>query len=236
MTWNVRVLTIFPEMFPGPLSESLIGKALSEKIWDCSSLNLRDFTTDKHQSVDDQPFGGGAGMLMRSDVIGSVMDQMIDQHPKASRVYLTPKGQPLTQRKVAKLANNPHGMIVLCGRFEGVDQRVIDHYDFDEISIGDFVMTGGELAAHCLIDACVRLLPGVVGKSESLEDETFSKGLLEYPHYTRPQVWKGKEVPEVLLSGHHANIHQWRLAQSEKLTKERRPDLWAQYVNERKQS
>lgn len=237
MTWPVHVLTIFPDMFPGALNASLIGKALEADKWSCKPVNLRDFAEDKHHSVDDEPFGGGAGMLMRADVVGRAVDSVVSvAGAEISRIYLSPKGKPFTQAKARELSGNPAGMLVLCGRFEGVDQRVIDHYGLEEISVGDFVMTGGEMAAYCMIDACVRLLPEVVGKAESLEEESFSSGLLEYPHYTRPQEWKNMTVPDVLLSGHHERIRKWRLQQAEQLTKERRPDLWDQYVNERKLS
>lgn len=237
MNWPVHVLTIFPDMFPGPLKTSLIGKALETEKWSCHPMNLRDYAVDKHHSVDDEPFGGGAGMLMRPDVVGRAVEAAIQQTgPKASRVYLTPKGNHFNQAKAQELSSNAQGMILLCGRFEGIDQRVIDHYEFDEVSIGDFVMTGAEMAAYCLIDACVRLLPDVIGKPESLEEESFSSGLLEYPQYTRPQTWNGVSAPEVLLSGHHEHIRKWRLQQAEELTQKRRPDLWAQYVNERKLS
>lgn len=237
MIWPVHVLTIFPDMFPGTLNTSLIGKALEAGKWSCESVNLRDFAEDKHHSVDDEPFGGGSGMLMRADVIGRAIDSVVSVvGAEISRIYLSPKGKPFTQAKARELSDNPAGMLVLCGRFEGVDQRVIDYYGLEEISVGDFVMTGGEMAAYCMIDACVRLLPDVIGKAESLEEESFSSGLLEYPHYTRPQEWKDMSVPEVLLSGHHERIRKWRLQQAEQLTKERRPDLWDQYVNERKLS
>lgn len=237
MSWPVHVLTIFPDMFPGPLSTSLIGKALETEKWTCNSVNLRDYAEDKHHSVDDEPFGGGAGMLMRADVIGRAVEAVLSKAgPQISKVYLSPKGKPFTQAKAQELSSNAQGMVMLCGRFEGVDQRVIDHYGFDEVSMGDFVMTGGEMAAYCMIDACVRLLPEVIGKPESLEEESFSSGLLEYPQYTRPQEWNGLAVPDVLLSGHHENIRKWRLQRAEQLTQERRPDLWAQYVNERKLS
>lgn len=237
MTWPVHVLTIFPDMFPGPLGTSLMGKALETGKWTCNTVNLRDHAMDKHHSVDEEPFGGGAGMLMRADVLGRAVDTVLDTAGEGiAKVYVSPKGTPFNQEKAAALASNPNGLMVLCGRFEGVDQRVLDYYNFDEISMGDFVMTGGEMAAYCIIDACVRLLPEVVGKAESLADESFTSGLLEYPHYTRPQEWRSMTVPEVLLSGHHENIRKWRLEQSKQLTQKRRPDLWANYVNERKLS
>lgn len=235
MTWSVHALTLFPEIFPGPLTTSIIGKALENDIWQCNAVNLRDFAEDKHHSVDDEPFGGGAGMLMRPDVLGRAVESVLAKSGKGiSKIYLSPKGRPFTQEKARALSQNADGVMLLCGRFEGVDQRVIDYYEFEEVSLGDFVMTGGEFAAYALIDACVRLLPNVVGAPDSLNEESFASGLLEYPQYTRPQVWRDKGVPEVLLSGHHANIRKWRLQQAEALTQERRPDIWAQYVNERK--
>lgn len=235
MTWSVNVLTLFPEMFPGPLHTSLIGKALNNNIWSCNAVNLRDFAEDKHSSVDDEPFGGGAGMLMRPDVLGKAVDSVLSAaNSNMSRVYLSPRGRPFTQAKAKSLSENPDGVLLLCGRFEGVDQRVIDYYEFEEVSLGDFVMTGGEFAAYAMIDACVRLLPNVIGTPESLNEESFTSGLLEYPQYTRPHVWRNQDVPEVLRSGHHGNIKKWRLEQAELLTQERRPDMWTQYVNERK--
>ncbi len=225
--WSVRVLTLFPEMFPGPLGASLAGQALDEGRWRLETVDIRDFAGDKHRTVDDAPFGGGPGMVMRSDVVDAAI---AGTHPGgAPLIYLTPRGRPLDQDRVRQLAQGP-GMTLLCGRFEGVDERVLEAHRVEEISLGDFVLSGGEPAALALIDACVRLLPGVVGSGESLAEESFEGGLLEYPHYTRPQVWRGREVPEVLTSGHHERIRAWRLAQAERITKARRPDLWARYA------
>jgi tRNA (guanine37-N1)-methyltransferase len=230
VTWAATVLTIFPTMFPGPLGTSLAGRALDSGRWSLRAVDIRDFATDKHQSVDDQPFGGGAGMVMRPDVVDAALDAAIKASPaNVPTVYLTPRGKPLDQKRVRELAAGA-GVIALCGRFEGIDQRVIEARQMEEISVGDIVLSGGELAAMILIDACVRLLPGVVGAEESLSEESFEAGLLEYPHYTRPQTWQGRAVPEILLSGHHANIDSWRRREAERITAERRPDLWARYA------
>jgi tRNA (guanine37-N1)-methyltransferase len=222
--WQATVLTLFPEMFPGPLGHSLSGRALQEERWHLSLLQIRDFAKDKHRSVDDTPAGGGAGMVLRADVAAAALDAASAAFPDAPRIYLSPRGKPLTQERAHSLAAGP-GVILFCGRFEGLDQRVIDARQIEEISAGDYVLSGGELAAMILIDACVRLLPGVIGAEESLAEESFENGLLEYPHYTRPRVWEGLEIPEVLLSGDHARIARWRREQSERLTAERRPDL-----------
>ncbi len=211
-------------MFPGPLGLSLSGRALEEQLWRLSLLNIRDFAQDRHRSVDDTPAGGGAGMVMRADVAAAAIDAAAAAFPGAPRIYLSPRGSPLTQERVQGLASGP-GCILFCGRFEGLDQRVIDARGLEEISIGDYVLSGGELAAMVLIDACVRLLPGVLGAEASLAEESFENGLLEYPHYTRPRLWEGLEIPEVLLSGDHARIARWRQEQSERLTASRRPDL-----------
>ncbi len=227
----VRVLTLFPEMFPGPLGHSLAGRALSEGIWTLETVDIRDFARDKHRSVDDSPFGGGAGMVMRPDVIGDALDALPGDHGPV--VYMSPRGRPLDQVRVRALAKGP-GAAVLCGRYEGVDERVLEAHGVEEVSLGDFVLSGGEPAAIALIDACVRLLPGVVGAAGSLAEESFSDGLLEYPHYTRPQTWRGRDVPEVLVSGDHGRIGQWRRAQAERLTGERRPDLWEGYRRNRR--
>ncbi len=229
--WTVTVLTLFPGMFPGPLGLSLAGQALEDGHWVLETVDIRDFAGDKHRTVDDAPFGGGPGMVMRPDVVDRAIRAA---RPAAIRdsgplIYLTPRGRPLQQDRVRELAAGP-GLTLLSGRFEGVDERVLESHQADEISLGDFVLSGGEVAAIALIDACVRLLPGVVGKAASLTEESFEAGLLEYPHYTRPQEWQGRAVPEVLLSGHHQRIEAWRLAQAEKTTKARRPDLWSRYV------
>jgi tRNA (guanine37-N1)-methyltransferase len=224
--WTATVLTIFPEMFPGPLGHSLAGKALEDGIWRLETVDIRDFARDKHRSVDDAPFGGGPGMVMRPDVIDAAIASIAGSAPL---VCLSPRGRRLDQVRVAALAAGP-GVRLLCGRFEGIDQRAIEARDIEELSLGDFVLSGGEPAAMALIDACVRLLPGVVGDEATLEEESFQRGLLEYPQYTRPQEWQGRAVPEVLLSGHHENIRRWRLAQAERVTRERRPDLWERYL------
>lgn len=229
MTWQATTLTIFPEMFPGPLGVSLAGKARAEGAWDLSVIDIRDYATDRHRSVDDAPFGGGAGMVMRPDVIDAALEAARKAQPDAPAIYMSPRGRPLAQARVRALASGP-GVIVLCGRFEGVDERVIAARQLEEISLGDFILSGGEPAAIALIDACVRLLPGVLGAKESLTEESFEQGLLEYPHYTRPQSWQGRAVPDILVSGHHENIRAWRLAEAERLTRERRPDLWSRYT------
>jgi tRNA (guanine37-N1)-methyltransferase len=226
MTWRATVLTLFPEMFPGPLGASLAGKALAEGRWALEAIDIRDFATDKHRSVDDTPAGGGAGMVMRADIAAASIDAARAQMPPATpTIYLSPRGVPLTQDRARALARGP-GAILLCGRFEGIDQRVLEARAVEEISIGDYVLSGGELAAQVLIDCVVRLLPGVAGNEGSLTEESFASGLLEYPHYTRPRDWEGLAIPDVLLSGDHAKIAKWRREQSEAITKERRPDLW----------
>jgi tRNA (guanine37-N1)-methyltransferase len=226
MTWRATVLTIFPEMFPGPLGLSLAGKALAEGRWALATIDIRDFATDKHRSVDDTPAGGGAGMVMRADIAASCIDAArAASEPGTPTLYLSPRGRPLAQARVRTLAQGP-GAILLCGRFEGIDQRVLDARGIEEVSIGDYVLSGGELAAQVLIDACVRLLPGVAGNESSLAEESFAQGLLEYPHYTRPRDFEGRAIPDILLSGDHQKIAEWRRAEAEKLTKARRPDLW----------
>jgi tRNA (guanine37-N1)-methyltransferase len=226
MTWRATVLTIFPEMFQGPLGSSLAGKALADGKWALSAIDLRDFALGKHRSVDDTPAGGGAGMVMRADVAAAAIDAARASMPKdAPTIYLSPRGKPLTQARARELAASP-GVILLCGRFEGVDERVLEARAVEEMSIGDYVLSGGELAALVLIDACVRLLPGVAGNEVSLAEESFADGLLEYPHYTRPRDFEGRAIPDVLLSGDHEKIAEWRREQAEKITRERRPDLW----------
>lgn len=229
MTWHATALTIFPEMFPGPLGVSLAGRARAEGAWDLSVIDIRDYATDRHRSVDDTPFGGGAGMVMRPDVVDAALAAAITAHPSLPSIYLSPRGKTLTQARVRELAAGP-GVILLCGRFEGVDERVIAARNLEEVSLGDFILSGGEPAAIALIDACVRLLPGVMGKEASGLEESFAAGLLEYPHYTRPAEFEGLTIPEVLVSGDHAKVGQWRREQAEKLTRERRPDLWAAYL------
>jgi tRNA (guanine37-N1)-methyltransferase len=224
--WTAKVVTLFPEMFPGPLGASLAGKALAAGLWQIETLDLRGFATDKHRTVDDTPFGGGPGMVMRPDVIDAALSAA--ESAGHAVIYLSPRGRLLDQTRVRALSELP-GLTLLCGRYEGIDQRVIDKRGLEEISIGDYVLSGGEPAALVLIDACVRLLPGVMGAAEGLQEESFEQGLLEYPHYTRPADWCGRAVPEVLLSGHHEKIRAWRLAQAERVTAERRPDLWRSY-------
>jgi len=224
--WTATALTLFPEMFPGPLGFSLAGEARNRGVWRLETVDIRRFARDKHRSVDDTPFGGGPGMVLRPDVVDAAIAGTQAPGPL---ILLSPRGQPLNQGRVGELASGP-GVRLLCGRFEGVDQRVIEAHRIEELSLGDFVLSGGEPAAIALIDACVRLLPGVVGKDASLEEESFTGGLLEYPHYTRPQDWQGMSVPEVLVSGHHEKVRQWRKAEAEAATRERRPDLWEQYL------
>ena len=226
--WTARILTLFPNMFPGPLGESLAGQALADGLWALETVDIRAFASDKHRTVDGPPFGGGAGMVMRPDVVDAAIGSATDDAGDWPLVYLTPRGRPLTQERVRELASGP-GTVLLCGRYEGVDERVIEARGADEISLGDFVLSGGEAAAMALIDACVRLQEGVLGGNGSLAEESFERGLLEYPQYTRPRVWNGREVPEVLVSGHHERVRAWRAAQAEKATRERRPDLWSRY-------
>lgn len=230
--WTAHILTIFPDMFPGPLGHSLAGRALAEKRWDIETVDMRTFATDRHGTVDDAPFGGGPGMVMRPDVLDAALDSVADAPGPV--IYLTPRGRVFDQDRAAALAAGP-GVTLLCGRFEGIDERVIEERGFEELSVGDFVLSGGEPAAISVIDACVRLLPGVVGDAESLVEESFAQGLLEYPQYTRPATWRGRSVPDVLLSGHHENIRAWRLAQAERITRDRRTDLWDRYVTRTKQ-
>jgi len=248
--WTARVLTLFPEMFPGPLGLSLAGKALERGIWALDVLDIRDFARDKHRAVDDAPFGGGAGMVMRPDVLdaalvaakaraapgtgvqGSSGAPGVQGSSGTPVVYLSPRGRLLDRALARELAQGP-GAILLCGRYEGVDERVLEAHGIAEVSVGDYVLSGGEPAALVLIDAVVRLLPGVMGNQESPAEESFERGLLEYPHYTRPAEWQGRKVPEVLVSGHHEKVRQWRRAQAERITEQRRPDLWARYVKDR---
>jgi tRNA (guanine37-N1)-methyltransferase len=226
MAWQATVLTIFPEMFPGPLGHSLAGKALADGLWRLETVDIRDFARDKHRSVDDAPFGGGPGMVMRPDIVDAAIEGSAAPGPL---IHLSPRGRPLGQARVAQLAAGP-GVRLLCGRFEGIDERVVSARAVEELSLGDFVLSGGEPAAIALIDACVRLLPGVIGDRAALEEESFTRGLLEYPHYTRPQTWQGITVPDILLSGHHEQIRRWRAAEAERATRERRPDLWQQFL------
>lgn len=225
--WAAAVLTLFPEMFPGPLGLSLAGKALADGIWRLDAVDIRDFGAGKHRAVDDTPAGGGPGMVMRADVVAAAVDAVHD--PARPLIYLSPRGRPLTQERVRALAEGP-GVTLLCGRFEGVDERAIEARGMEELSLGDFVLSGGEPAAIALLDAVVRLLPGVMGKAASGAEESFETGLLEYPHYTRPQVWEGREIPAVLTSGDHGRVAAWRRSAAQALTKARRPDLWEKYA------
>jgi tRNA (guanine37-N1)-methyltransferase len=231
--WRASILTIFPEMFPGPLGISLAGKALAAGTWALDVVDIRAHATDKHRTVDDTPAGGGAGMVMKADVLARALDAASSPQDTRPRLLMSPRGMPLTQARVATLSRGP-GAVILCGRFEGVDERIIEGRNFSEISIGDFVLSGGEIAALALIDACVRLMPGVMGGSTSADEESFAQGLLEYPQYTRPAVFEGQGIPEVLTSGDHAKVAAWRRAEAERLTRERRPDLWVAYQDLKK--
>jgi len=227
--WQAQVLTLFPEMFPGALGASLAGKALKEGLWSLETLDIRQFASNKHASVDDTPYGGGAGMVMRPDVVDAAINGAEAKFGKAARkIYLSPRGRVLDQVLVKELAASSP-LLLLCGRYEGVDQRVIEAQALEEVSLGDFVLAGGEVAAMALIEACTRLLPGVMGNAATTEEESFEAGLLEYPHFTRPAEWKGRTVPEVLVSGHHEKVKVWRQAEAEKITQARRPDLWNRY-------
>ena len=229
--WRASVLTIFPEMFPGPLAQSLAGKALASSIWSLDTIDIRAHATDKHRTVDDTPAGGGPGMVMKADVLAHALDAI--PHDTRPRLLMSPRGAPLTQSRVAQLAHGL-GTVVICARFEGVDERLIKARHLEEVSLGDFVLSGGEIAALALLDACVRLLPGVMGKEASAAEESFAAGLLEYPQYTRPPVFEGEPIPEVLTSGDHSKVKAWRRAEAERLTAERRPDLWAAYKAHKK--
>ncbi len=230
--WEARVITLLPEAFPGILGQSLIGKALQEGLWRLATLDLRGFGEGRHRNVDDTPAGGGAGMVLRADVMAGAIREaqhgVPDDRSRWPLVYLSPRGRRFDQAMARRFAA-ADGITLICGRFEGLDERAIEHFGVEEVSLGDFILTGGEIAAQALIDATVRLIPRVLGNQASVEEESFSEGLLEHPQYTRPAVWEGRAIPEVLLSGHHANITAWRKAQAERLTKERRPDLWRAY-------
>lgn len=232
--WQAQILTLFPEMFPGPLGLSLAGKGLDNKLWSMDVMQIRDHALDKHRSVDGTPAGGGPGMVMRADVMGRAIDTAMAKRPENVSsddwplIYLSPRGKRLDQKMVHDFAKKD-GITLICGRFEGLDERVLEKRKIQEVSLGDFVLSGGEVAAMMLMDAVVRLIPGVIGEPDTLQEESFTSGLLEYPQYTRPQVWEGEEIPDVLTSGHHGKIREWRQECSEKLTKKRRPDLWKEY-------
>jgi tRNA (guanine37-N1)-methyltransferase len=232
--WRAKVITLFPTAFPGVLGESLTGKALQNGLWQLDTVDLREFGVGRHRNVDDTPAGGGAGMVLRADVLGAAIEHaMLDVQGNWPLIYLSPRGAPMTQGLMQGLAR-ADGVTLICGRFEGVDERVLEHYGVQEVSLGDFVMTGGEIAAQALIDATVRLIPDVLGNEESAVEESFASGLLEHPHYTRPAEWKGRAIPEVLLSGHHGKVAAWRQEQAEAITRERRPDLWEAFKYQRK--
>ena len=235
MTFAATILTLYPEMFPGPLGVSLAGRALAEQTWSCETVQIRDFAADKHRTVDDTPAGGGAGMVLRVDVLANAVDHALALHPASPILAMTPRGKPLSQERVRELAAGP-GVTILCGRFEGFDERIFDARPIEQVSLGDSVLSGGEPAALMLLDACIRLLPGVMGAASSGAEESFENGLLEYPHYTRPAEWEGRRIPEVLRSGDHAKIAEWRKRQSEDDTRLRRPDLWERHIGVRDQS
>ena len=230
MAWHAQVLTLYPDMFPGPLGFSLAGKALKDKKWSLETYNIRDFATDKHHTVDDTPAGGGAGMVLRADILASAIDNAVKKAVEsAPLIYLTPRGKKFDQAEAKRLAKLG-GATFICGRFEGVDERVLKAKRVEELSVGDFVLSGGEMAAMTVMDAAVRLLPGVVGTPQTLDEESFERGLLEYPHYTKPKIWEGMEIPEVLLSGNHEKIAKWRLNEAKDATRNRRADLWQKYL------
>ena len=235
MTFHAQILTLYPEMFPGPLGISLAGRALEEDKWSCAPIQIRDFATDKHRTVDDTPAGGGAGMVLRADILAAAVDYASAAQPELPILAMTPRGTPITQSRIRALAAGP-GVTVLCGRFEGFDERLFDAYpEIEQVSMGDIILSGGEIGALMLLDACIRLLPGVMGASSSGDEESFEQGLLEYPHYTRPNDWEERMIPEVLRSGDHAKIAAWRKHQAEEITRLRRPDLWGRYKDARVQ-
>jgi tRNA (guanine37-N1)-methyltransferase len=235
MTFAAQILTLYPDMFPGPLGHSLAGRALGEGLWGCAATNIRDFATDKHRTVDDTPAGGGAGMVLRADVVARALDNVVAARADLPILAMTPRGTPITQRRVRELASGP-GVIILCGRFEGFDERLFEaRPEIEQVSMGDIILSGGEMGALMLLDACIRLIPGVMGATLSGDEESFENGLLEYPHYTRPYEWEGRTIPEVLRSGDHAKIAAWRKRQSEIDTRLRRPDLWERHVGARGQ-
>lgn len=236
MTFAATILTLYPEMFPGPLGVSLAGRALAEGKWSCETVQIRDFATDKHKNVDGTPAGGGAGMVLKPDVLGAAVDHAIAKQPDAPILAMTPRGKPITQERIREISEGP-GVTILCGRFEGFDERLFEaRPQIEQVSLADIVLSGGEPAALAIIDACIRLLPGVMGAAYSGEEESFEDGLLEYPQYTRPQEWEGRMIPEVLRSGDHAKVAEWRKAKSEDHTRLRRPDLWERHEDARVQS
>ncbi len=229
MSWHAQIISLMPDFFPGPLAQGLAGRALKDGLWSVACTPMRDFGEGRHKNVDDTPAGGGVGMIIRADIAAAAIDAARHEHPDLPLVYLTPRGRPLTQNLVRDLAAGP-GAMLFCSRFEGVDERVLEARPGLEISLGDYILSGGEIAGLCLLDAIIRLLPGVMGKAASADSESFEDDLLEYPHYTRPQIWEERSIPEILLSGDHQRVAKWRLEAAEALTKSRRPDLWARYV------
>ncbi len=234
VSFAAQILTLYPEMFPGPLGVSLAGRALAEGKWSCDPIHIRDFATDKHRTVDDTPAGGGAGMVLRPDILGLAIDHALEKRPDLPVIAMTPRGTPITQTRVRELAAGP-GATILCGRFEGFDERIFEARPVEQISMGDIILSGGEMGALMLLDACIRLLPGVMGAASSGDEESFESGLLEYPHYTRPALWEGRAIPEVLRSGDHAKIAAWRKQRAEDDTRLRRPDLWERHIGVRDQ-
>ncbi|UZW54248.1 tRNA (guanosine(37)-N1)-methyltransferase TrmD [Sphingobium sp. JS3065] len=235
MSFQAQILTLYPEMFPGPLGLSLAGRALVEGKWACDPIHIRDFATDRHRTVDDTPAGGGAGMVLRADILALAVDHALERRPDLPVIAMTPRGAPITQGRIRQLAAGP-GATILCGRFEGFDERIFDARPIEQISMGDIILSGGEMGALMLLDACIRLLPGVMGAASSGDEESFESGLLEYPHYTRPAEWEGRAIPEVLRSGDHAKIAAWRKQRAEEDTRLRRPDLWERHIGVRDQS
>ena len=235
MSFRAQILTLYPEIFPGPLGLSLAGRALSEGKWACDPIHIRDFATDKHRTVDDTPAGGGAGMVLRADILGLAIDHAVEKAPDLPVIAMTPRGAPITQGRIRELSAGP-GATILCGRFEGFDERIFEARPIEQISMGDIILSGGEMGALMLLDACIRLLPGVMGAASSGDEESFESGLLEYPHYTRPIEWEGRRIPEVLRSGDHAKIAAWRKQRAENDTRLRRPDLWERHIGARDRS